>query len=241
MKIDIQEIAAIAQAEDLAPRWNLYAGIHKALRACMSDTLVAVGRMDVEDELEFAQTCQRVLELMDFCRGHLQHENAGVHPAMEARAPSTSTAIAAEHLQHETDIAVIASGTTRLMGMPRSSRGAGSLALYHQISLFLAHNFEHMLIEEREHNAVLWAHYTDAELQGIEQALHALIAPHEMMADLRWMLPALAPAERAAMLRGLRQDAPAPVFQAVMDLARNHLDPAQWNKLERALALDNAA
>lgn len=207
----------------------------------MSDTLVALGRMDVDDEREFSQTCHQVLELMEFCRGHLKNEDTGIHPAMEERAPSSSKAVTAEHRQHEIDIELIATGTKCLMGLPPSSRAAGTLALYHQLSIFIAHNFEHLLIEERDHNALLWANYTDAELQGIEHKLLASMPPSEMMLGLRWMLPALSPTERAGVMHALRKDAPPAVYQALLDIARNHLDPAQWHKLVRALALDNGA
>jgi hypothetical protein len=44
MKIDTHEMRQVAAAQ--APRMDLYAGIHKALRALMADTLLAVGRMD---------------------------------------------------------------------------------------------------------------------------------------------------------------------------------------------------
>lgn len=241
MKIDSQEIAAIAQAEHTAPRWDMYVIIHKALRAYMSDTLVALGRMDVDDDLEFAQTCQRVLELMDFCRGHLQHENEFVHPAMERRAPATSGRIAGEHVQHEADIAQIAAGAAHLLRMPRPRRQAGAVGLYRQLSYFVAHNYEHMLVEECEHNAVLWANYSDEELMAVEHALIASLAPQEMMLTLRWMLPTMAPAERVGMLAGMRQDAPPLVFQAVLDLAQAHLTPCEWSKLASALGLESAA
>ena len=45
------------QAALAAPRLDLYQGIHKAMRAFMADTLLAVGRMDADDALELAQ-CQ---------------------------------------------------------------------------------------------------------------------------------------------------------------------------------------
>ena len=54
MKIDTQEIAEIAATQPAVPRVDLYAGIHKALRAFMTDTLLGLGRMDVEDDLDFA-------------------------------------------------------------------------------------------------------------------------------------------------------------------------------------------
>ena len=67
MKIDAREIAALTQAQPAAPRMDMYASIHKALRAFMADTLLGLGRMDVEDDLEFAHTCDRVMQLLDLC------------------------------------------------------------------------------------------------------------------------------------------------------------------------------
>src|SRR6476620_8086349 len=98
MKIDSQEMRAVSATQ--APRVDMYAGIHKALRALMADTLLALGRMDSADDLELAQATQRVVELLDFCRSHLAHENEFVHTAIEARAAGASAAIAHEHEEH---------------------------------------------------------------------------------------------------------------------------------------------
>ena len=53
-------IASRPQAHDsaapTAPRLDLYAPIHKALRSFMSDTLVRVGRIDVADAEDMHST-----------------------------------------------------------------------------------------------------------------------------------------------------------------------------------------
>src|SRR5262245_20177157 len=98
MNIDPREMRQVAAVS--APRVDMYAGIHKALRALMADTLLALGRMDHDDGLELAQTTQRVLELLEFCRAHLKHENDFVHAAMESRAAGSSGRIAHEHEEH---------------------------------------------------------------------------------------------------------------------------------------------
>ena len=51
MHVNPVEITALAQAEAVAPRYDIYVLIHKALRAYMVDTLLAVGQLDVDDEL----------------------------------------------------------------------------------------------------------------------------------------------------------------------------------------------
>jgi hypothetical protein len=235
MNIDQRELRHVAEAA--APRVDLYAGIHKALRALMADTLLAVGRMDGEDALERAQVTQRVLELLDFCRSHLQHENDFIHPALEARAPGASGKIAHEHEEHLQAIVALADQTTALLQCEPAARPAAALALYRALSLFIAHNFEHMHVEETAHNAVLWARYTDAELIEIHNALVGSIPPDEMMYVLRWMVPFMNPAERAAMLGDMRDHAPAPAFAAALEVVRPHLGEREWAKLGRDLGL----
>lgn len=237
MQFNPQEIAALAQAGSAVPRMDMYAFIHKGLRAFMSDTLTGLGRVDTGDELEMSQACARVLQLLDFCRSHLHHENAFVHPAMERAAPGSAATVAHEHEGHERAIAALAAGTAQLMACARERRARVAHALYQQLALFVAHNFEHMQLEETAHNAVLWAHYSDAELAAIEGALVASIPPEEMRVVLRWMLPCMAPAERALMLGDMRRNAPPQAFEAALAVVRPHLTQIEWDKLARALEL----
>ena len=237
MNIDAREIAALTQAQPAAARMDMYATIHKALRAFMADTLLGLGRMDVEDDLEFAETCNRVMQLLDLCRSHLRHENNFVHAAMEVRRPGSSQAITGEHVEHEQAISALADGVNNLIACAKPARPAATQALYRQLALFVAHNFEHMHEEETAHNRVLWECYTDAELAGVHDALVASIPPHEMMLVARWMVPFMSPAERTAMLSGMQQHAPAPVLAAVLAQVQPHLTQPEWAKLMRSLGL----
>jgi hemerythrin-like domain-containing protein len=243
MNIDPREISALISAHSdpaaslAAPRVDMYAGIHKALRALMAHTLLALGRMDVADEEEFASHCERVMDLLDLCRSHLQHENTFVHAAIEARAPGAARVLECEHGEHEAAITALAAGVTQLLGCAPSARPAATQALYRQLALFIAHNFEHMHAEETTHNSVLWAHYSDGELMEVHNALVASIPPEEMMAILRWLVPFMSPPERTAMLADMRAHAPAPVFAAVLDSVKPHLTPYEWIKLMRSLDL----
>ncbi|WP_218510667.1 hemerythrin domain-containing protein [Variovorax sp. dw_308] len=238
MKNDLDELQRVAQAAAAnASRVDLYAGIHKGLRALMADTLLAVGRMDCDDALELAQTTQRVMELLDFCRSHLAHENEFIHPALEARAPGASGVIAHEHEEHERDIRLLGELVTALLQCAPEDRARAAATLYGRLSLFVSHNYEHMYIEETAHNAVLWARYTDAELIDIHNALLASIPPHEMMFAVRWMVPWINPAQRAAMLGDMQAHAPAPAFEAALGLVRPHLREQEWTKLMKSLGL----
>jgi hypothetical protein len=239
MKIDPTEMKQLAAAQP--PRFDMYSGIHKALRALMADTLLALGRMDAADELELAQTTQRVIELLEFCGSHLRHENEFVHTAIEARAPGASSAIAHDHGHHEEQIARLCVSAGSLRSMPLESRPAAALDLYRQLALFVADNFQHMHVEETAHNAVLWARYTDAELVQIHGALLASIPPEEMMFTARWLVPFMNPAERTAVVGDMRAHAPAAAFAALIDVVRPHLSDREWVKLADSLGLPPSA
>lgn len=235
MHIDMNELKQVAAVE--LPRVDMYTGIHKALRALMADTLLAVGRMDCDDALERAQVMQRVQELLDFCANHLKHENDFVHAAMEARAPGASDAIAHEHGDHLHHIGQLSTAAHVVLECGTVERPVAVQRLYRDLALFIAGNFVHMNVEETAHNAVLWSRYTDAELLEIHDALVASIPPDEMMVTARWLVPFMNPAERLGLLAGIREKAPAPAFQAILDTVRPHLTQGEWTKLARGLGL----
>ena len=225
-----------AHAAAPAARHDIYAIIHKAVRAALADALLAAGRLDADDPRDVERTVAAVRDVLDFCRDHLETENAFVHPAMEARRPGSTRGIAAEHVAHAAAIARLAREADALARAPQRARGALAAALYRDFALFAGENLVHMHAEETGHNRVLWDAYTDAELAALENEIKAHHAPAAMTRALRWMLPAATPGERAAMLRGIRAAAPAAVYGGVLALARAHVDAGGLTKLEAALA-----
>jgi hypothetical protein len=214
------------------PRYDIYAFIHKGLRAFMAHTLVRVGRLDADDAAEVAEVGQEVRVLIEICRNHLQHENEIVHPAMQARAPGSAAAIEAEHVHHG---AALDDLSRLLAGVPGNA--AAALALYRRLAVFVAENFEHMQREETEHNAVLWATHSDAEIMALERRIVGGLSPEEAQLSMRWMLPHMTPAERAELLGGMRTQAPAEVFNGLLSLIRPLLGGRDWRKLSLALGL----
>jgi len=219
-----------------AARHDIYAIIHKALRAALTDALLAAGRVDAGDPRDVERTVAAVRDTLAFCRDHLDTENAFVHPAMEARRPGSTQAIAGEHVAHAAAIARLSGLADALERTPAAERAAPAAALYREFALFTGENLVHMHDEEVRHNRVLWDAYTDAELVALENAIKAHHPPAAMTRALRWMLPAATPGERAAMLSAMRAAAPAAAYGGVLALARAHVDAGGLAKLEAALA-----
>src|SRR4029079_2985507 len=110
----------------------------------------------------------------------------------------------------------------------RAGAGAGAaerlaLRLYRHLALFVAENFQHMHIEETVHNALLWQHYSDAELDALHGRLMASIAPQEHLLVARWMLPASTPGERALVAGAAKAQMPPEALLGVVSGVRPHL------------------
>ncbi|SEI63892.1 hypothetical protein [Frateuria terrea] len=223
-------------------RHNIYGFIHKALRHFLSDTLVALGRLDVADAQETDTVLAQARQLLALCRMHLEHENRFVHPALEACDPGSASRIAGEHVHHEEDIALLL-GQVDAVDAARGDASACMAAagrLYRHMAVFVGDNFVHMDYEEREHNATLWAHYTDMQLHAIEGAIVAALTPATSALSMRWMLPALSHPERVGLLQGMRANAPAAAFGSALTAARERLGTRDWDKLSASLGLEQA-
>lgn len=236
MHTSLQELFAVRQTAQ-AGRFDLYAGIHKGVRLMIGDLLAEAGRVDPDDTVAVQALAAHVAGFATFCAEHLEHENRFIHPALERAEGGASQRIAAEHAEHERDIETLRTQAGALATCAPAGRAGLCQALYHALSLFAAHNLVHMYIEETEHNAVLWAHYSDAEILALEHQILASLSPQQSMEVLHWMIPAVSPAERLVLLQGVRASAPPQAFDAVLGLARDRLEAADWARLAAALGV----
>lgn len=229
----------IAQADiaPAAPRFDMYGAIHKALRSFMCDTLVRAGRMDAADAGELNATLAQVDELLTVCLDHLDHENTFVHAAIEARQPNGAKRTADDHVEHVETIAALREEVAALRGAKAQAQPLLAHRLYHHLALFVAENLQHMHIEETVNNAALWALYGDAELHAIHARILAAIPPAKELQVTRWMIPALNPMERAAIVGHARTQMPPEAFLGVLAHVQPHMDASGWLKLAAAVGV----
>ncbi len=220
---------------DARTRLDFYAGIHKALRLFLTQTLTRVGSTDPADADEVAATLDQVERLLVVCELHLRDENQFVHPALERAQAGSAARIGAEHVHHEETIADLRDLAALVGHCAPAARAAALDRLYYAMALFVAENLQHMHVEQTAHNAVLWAAYTDDELMAIEHEIVASIPPQAMAEMLGWFMPALNAPERAGMLAGMRQGMPPDAFVGVLAIAERTLAPADYAKLQRDL------
>jgi hypothetical protein len=107
----------------------------------MADALVAVARMDPQDDANRAATLSLVHEMLAFCHGHLKHEEAFVHSAMEARAPGSSRQSAEEHGHHQLWLDHLEADLAAVVRAAVGARETAVAALYGRFALFVGENF----------------------------------------------------------------------------------------------------
>lgn len=233
------QAAARPAAQSAAPaqRLDLYAAIHKALRNLLSDTLLRVGQLDVRDDAETAAVGEQVDAMLFLLAAHLNKENTYIHPAIEARLPGGANRTQADHQEHEEALDSLAADLQALRSTAGDARQTAADRLYRHLGLFTAENLQHMHVEETANNQALWASYTDDELHDIHAAILAGLSERERQVSMRWMLPALNPAERAAMLGGMRAQMPPQIFQGMLPMVQGLIGEPAWAKLSRDLGL----
>ena len=77
--------------------------------------------------------------------------------------------------------------------------------------------------EETELNRLLWDHYTDHEIQMINDRIIAGISPDEMEKAAQWIMRAINREEAINWLKEVKANAPAPVFDLLFSLTETEL------------------
>ena len=81
MKNDTTEFASV-EAVGGSGRIDLYADIHKALRAWMGHVLTRLGQADAQDHADCSEAVSEMNQLLEVMQMHLETENGIVHPAI---------------------------------------------------------------------------------------------------------------------------------------------------------------
>jgi hypothetical protein len=197
-------------------RYNFYRNIHKALRLGHCRMLPALGALDYQDRARTEAVMVELRSLMAVGRGHLEGENREIHAALEARTAGASSHAADDHADHESSFAEIEQMIAAIEQVPPAEREVLGRRLYRRYALFVAHDLEHMDIEETELLMALHRAFTDVELLAIEGRIVSAVPPQKMAAVMKLMVPALNHGERVDLLAKLQKVMPETAFNGVL-------------------------
>lgn len=215
-------------------RFNLYREIHKGIRSLLSDVVYEAGRVDFNNPNEVAALRGSVDAALNMMTSHAEHENAFVEPVIAKAAPEIAAELTGAHEEQEGVIARLRAALAAID--PNSSNAAvEGHEFVVDLSRFTGELLVHMADEEQTAMPALWAKFDDAYLVDLHGRLVGSIAPEEMAAVMRLMLPAMNTPERVGTLAGIRAHAPAPVFAFIRGIARESLSDHEFAILEARL------
>jgi hypothetical protein len=197
-------------------RYNFYRNIHKALRLGHCRMLPALGSLDYRDRARTEAVMADLRNLMAMGRGHLDGENREIHAALDERAPGASSHAADDHEDHERSFAEIEEMISQIEQATLPERELLGRRLYRRYAIFVAHDLEHMEIEESELLMALHEAFTDDELKAIEGRIIAGVPPQKMAAVMMLMAPALNHGERVELVAKLQKAMPEPAFNGLL-------------------------
>ncbi|MFD7228248.1 hemerythrin domain-containing protein [Streptomyces sp. NPDC059881] len=222
------------------PRIDVYRNVHMGQRARLFALAVELGAADDADPAAVERLAGECLAMTQELREHAGHEDTYIHPLLRDRAPAAADALDAEHLRLDTALAAL---DERARSLPKAASGARSedrhalyLALNELISAYLAH----LHAEETVAMPALWDRCGDDELAAMFGAFRASRTAEESLGDLRRMLPALPPADRAAVARATVEAVPAGEAGRLLDALATTLTPAQRARLYADLGAPEA-
>lgn len=229
---------SISDIPGLNGRRDLYGNVHKGLRLAQCQLLARLGNTDYENAEVVRQLMADMRALLGLAASHVEHEDRHIHQALRARAPDSTRTIDEQHDDHREAFKALESLVAATEAAPSGERAAAGRRLYLAFAAYVGGDLEHMHEEETVTAPLLWSLYSDEELIEIETRIVSSIPPEKSLAFMRFMIPAISPAERAALLGGMKLHAPREAFDAVIEFAaRPNLPAAEFADLVRRLDL----
>lgn len=205
-------------------RFNTFNMIHKALRALLYDTALALQQTSFGNEDEAKTALRKVETVIAQFEQHAHHEDNFVLPMIASYEPALVEEFEKEHVEdhrigehlvHLVNIFSAASGEEECM-----VAGSGVAKAFMDFMIF---NLQHMAKEEMLLNPVLWAYYTDEQLMEMNGRIVASIPTPEKAVVSQWMMRGISNHEAIRWLKAVKRNAPEQDFQLLWSLADSEL------------------
>jgi len=212
---------------------------HKGIRYAFAQLIMKAGSLDYTDKFKVTQFKAELDEFGGLLEEHAHLENEFILKSLEQRVPGSSRHdeqdhVALEALQNSVFAKLEAILDPRISEAKASASG---YAFYQELSKLYAAHLEHMLEEETVTQALLWEHFSDAEIIGLHVQIVRSIPPAVMLSWAKYLIPALNLSERTELLAGIQAGAPPSFFEQVMAIAEETLPMAEFHQLESKLMI----
>ncbi|MBW0161296.1 MAG: hemerythrin domain-containing protein [Sediminibacterium sp. Gen4] len=222
-------------------RYNPFHQIHQGLRAMLYHCSLQVQHTNFADEEQASTTIAQLKELIWLFDGHAHTEDTKVFSLLADKAPEV---IADFEQQHDKDHMLAAHLQGCIEQYEAAVKSSDKVFAGRQIQFslaeFTAFNLSHMNMEEVIIKELIWQHYTDEQLHELTMEIVSSLPPDKNARYSYWMLKGLSITEIAEWFRAIQATAPPFVMDQMMELAAAALDCADFNEVQKSLALEMA-
>ncbi|WP_175409894.1 hemerythrin domain-containing protein [Streptomyces sp. TRM64462] len=222
------------------PRIDLYRNVHMGQRARLFALAVDVGAADIAPPGAAAHLADRCLAMTRELREHADHEDTFIHQLLRERAPEAADVLDAEHVRLDAAFAGLDERARELPAADAEALPDAQHALYLALNEVISAYLAHLHAEETVAMPALWQYAAEQELAAVFAAFRASRTPEQGLADLRRMLPALPPAVRAAIVRGVLEAGPQDQAGTTLAALSTTLSPDQRARLHDDLGVPEA-
>jgi len=213
-------------------RFNIFNQVHKALRAMLYDTSLALQQTHFADAEESETALEKVSVAVDVFDKHSAHEDSFILPAIRQYEPSLSDAFEQEHEKdHALSESLRGLLTVYRYAIKTEVKIETGRAINKAFIEFMIFNLEHMAKEETVLNKVLWRYYSDAQIMALNQKIVASLPPEEMAFTSAWMMRGMSNTEISGWLKTVEKNAPEPVFTMLFSIAEKELPGDRFRKV----------
>jgi iron-sulfur cluster repair protein YtfE (RIC family) len=211
-----------------APRHDFFTAIHKGQRKELFAATVLAGTINWEDASAANDFVALWSKLTTMLEAHAAHEHKHFFPLLAQRAPEIVAQVEAAHEDLEQELITLTDTIAVAAGKQTHEHG---LAVYRQVSAFVANYLLHILDEETIVMPAIWQHCTDAEINATRLTFQADQSPAGIVRSRRAILTSITQKELVTMALGVQRGSTEEEFHAFMTDARQLLAPPEWNRL----------
>lgn len=216
---------------------DLYRDIHKAIRAELFSVTGEAGRLDPSQGLARAALASHVSDVVDLLIVHAEHEERAIQPALEVHLPDFAARVEVDHPTLEARMDDLRDMAREAAALTVADPRAKIHRIYLALASFTSDYLEHQDFEERMLMPALeQAVGVDAVLE-MHASIIESIGPEELARSLSIMLPAMNVEDRVELLAGMREGAPAEVFEGVWGLTASVLEPGDLAQVAARLGI----
>lgn len=205
------------------------------------ETAQRLQQTDFNDATELEILLPQVKQVIGLFDTHAHTEDTLIFATLTAYEPALIDAFEKEH---EQDILLGIRICNIIEQLEKCETGAektlSGAALNVAFQEFVVFNLAHMAHEETVMNPILWRYFSDDELKKVTDQIKKSTPHMVMMEYCKWMLRGLSLPEIKRWLKEVKQEAPPPVFNNLLQVAEDILPPVKWQELNNVFA-SNAA